>query len=414
MESNPLFLKKLFLLFTLYFVQACPYGFQAGCLPIILRQNGLSFANLGAIKLLFLPWICKPLISLKVEQKKQFWIFFTLIGLAFICFWSADHVSIFQLFHVSLMLLSFNFLCATLDICVDSLSVSLLDDDELGAASTIQVVAYKTGAAVSGGLLLLLHEHFGWATMFYLFGMVYLFTVIGLYSLNTIPIVSIPEHKVHQSMSIIETWKELNIPGTTWVIYFVLIYKLNTHSSDIVPLFMSDKGLPTNLLAIGNTIGRIFSIIGSTYSGYLLTKKRSAIELIEMFCTIQLFSIFVQFCFIYFWGSEGVDLSHRMDIYLLFGNYITLYWNLFCSGAITTACFTMMMSLSKKVPLSFFQGTYFSLLCTFEILGKVLFASTTGLVTDVMGPSFSVFCCMGLTALVLSSLKWSPLRKSER
>ncbi|CAB4060424.1 TRAPPC6 [Lepeophtheirus salmonis] len=37
--------------------RACPYGFQAGCLPIILRQNGLSFANLGAIKLLFLPWI---------------------------------------------------------------------------------------------------------------------------------------------------------------------------------------------------------------------------------------------------------------------------------------------------------------------------------------------------------------------
>ncbi|CAB4060423.1 unnamed protein product [Lepeophtheirus salmonis] len=45
---------------------------------------------------------------------------------------------------------------------------------------------------------------------------------------------------------------------------------------------------------------------------------------------------------------------------------------------------------------------------------KCCFASTTGLVTDVMGPSFSVFCCMGLTALVLSSLKWSPLRKSER
>jgi hypothetical protein len=29
----------------LYFVQGAPYGFQTACLPLILRQNGLSFTG---------------------------------------------------------------------------------------------------------------------------------------------------------------------------------------------------------------------------------------------------------------------------------------------------------------------------------------------------------------------------------
>ncbi len=74
----------------LYFVQGAPYGFQTACLPIILRevttirlfgavghhyvfyllQVGLSFTALGIMKLLFLPWVCKPLYAPIIERTK--------------------------------------------------------------------------------------------------------------------------------------------------------------------------------------------------------------------------------------------------------------------------------------------------------------------------------------------------------
>ena len=51
-------------------IQGAPYGFQVGCLPLILRQSGLSFSSLGAMKLLFLPWILKPLYATVIENTK--------------------------------------------------------------------------------------------------------------------------------------------------------------------------------------------------------------------------------------------------------------------------------------------------------------------------------------------------------
>ena len=51
-------------------MQGAPYGFQVGCLPLILRQSGLSFSSLGAMKLLFLPWILKPLYATVIESTK--------------------------------------------------------------------------------------------------------------------------------------------------------------------------------------------------------------------------------------------------------------------------------------------------------------------------------------------------------
>ena len=67
---------KLGTLTALYFVQGAPYGFQAVCLPIILRSGGLSFTALGLMKLLFVPWICKPLYAPLIDRtfSKKWWL----------------------------------------------------------------------------------------------------------------------------------------------------------------------------------------------------------------------------------------------------------------------------------------------------------------------------------------------------
>ncbi len=61
---------RLSTLSLLYFVQGAPYGFQTSCLPVVLRSEGMSFSALGAMKLLFLPWVCKPLYAPLIERTR--------------------------------------------------------------------------------------------------------------------------------------------------------------------------------------------------------------------------------------------------------------------------------------------------------------------------------------------------------
>ena len=67
---------KLSTLSILYFVQGAPYGFQSACLPIILRSQGLSYTALGVLKLLFLPWVCKPFYAPLVDRtfNRKWWL----------------------------------------------------------------------------------------------------------------------------------------------------------------------------------------------------------------------------------------------------------------------------------------------------------------------------------------------------
>ena len=67
---------KVGTLSLLYFVQGAPYGFQSACLPILLRSQGMSFTTLGIMKLLFLPWVCKPLFAPLVDSyfDKKWWL----------------------------------------------------------------------------------------------------------------------------------------------------------------------------------------------------------------------------------------------------------------------------------------------------------------------------------------------------
>jgi len=105
---------RFFSLFLLYFVQGAPYGFQTSCLPLILRKQGLSYSQLGALKLLFLPWVCKPLYAPIMEGFKTdlWWLVFSMVSMGLTCLFAAfsELLSIFQL---SFVLFILNFASAT-------------------------------------------------------------------------------------------------------------------------------------------------------------------------------------------------------------------------------------------------------------------------------------------------------------
>ena len=305
-------LRNLATLGLLYFVQGAPYGFQSSCLPIILRKEGLSFTQLGIMKLLFLPWICKPLYAPLVDgtMSKKFWLVLTMTCLGITCVITGVYCSIENVVALSVILFLLNLFSAAQDIAVDSLAVRVLESDEdLGIGNTIQVVAYKGGSIFAGGILLYLENIIGWAGMFNMLALMYFICVFLVTFLKLVEkheeakIPRLKDNTEKQAMNTDENFlmsflNIFSIEGTTWMVCFVMFYKLCERAEQTFSLYLVDKHVPTSTLAAWSTVLKTFSLVGSTYTGYYISKDK--VYLIISFDNWKL-SIFnkMQFTYVY-------------------------------------------------------------------------------------------------------------------
>ena len=140
----------------------------------------MSFTSLGLMKLLFLPWVCKPFYAPLVDKyfNRKWWLQSSMLALALTCLITSIAVDESQIMTLSVLLFLLNLFSSVQDIAVDSLAVSLLDENELGAGNTVQVVAYKAGSMFAGSLLLFVREAFGWTIMFMAFSSIYFVTIL--------------------------------------------------------------------------------------------------------------------------------------------------------------------------------------------------------------------------------------------
>eukprot|EP00090_Calanus_glacialis_P011870 TRINITY_DN20262_c0_g1_i1.p1 TRINITY_DN20262_c0_g1~~TRINITY_DN20262_c0_g1_i1.p1 ORF type:complete len:451 (-),score=116.56 TRINITY_DN20262_c0_g1_i1:174-1526(-) len=409
----------------LYFVQGAPYGFQTACLPLILRKTGLSFSSLGAMKLLFLPWVCKPLYAPLIERSKSklWWLVSSMLvlGLTCICaaFTSEDMLAV-----LAFILFMLNLASATQDICVDSLALKILRPDELGAGNTIQVMAYKAGSVFAGGSLLWVRDLTNWSVMWIIFGSLYLICiclVCGLRLVSSeeraVPRPGEPLNPVRENLSSI-----FMVDGTRWMVGFVLFYKLCERGEGTLPIFLVDKGVPISKLAFWTGIVRsAASLTGSSLGGFLLSaKKLSPRTVLNQAAVLRCFPIFLQFILISAWGTQPITSADTLedfsfDSLMFYMAIISLCLANFCAGVLTTACFTAMMSLSQTAP-ERIQSSHYSLLATMEVLGKLAFASISGWLIDLYGLD-SIFVIFVVFSVLTVPLLWSmpvPMLKAGK
>ncbi len=296
-----------------------------------------------------------------------------------------------ELLLLSICMILLNLFSAVQDVAVDSLAVAILDEDELGAGNTVQVVAYKFGSMFSGGLLLYVKEAFGWTPMFTIFASIYFVCILLITQLDldrleqktTRTEQTSNTKQVHLSVS--EELKRLfNVPGTLWLTFFVLTYKLC--ESQAFTIYLVDKKVPTEELALLSTIVRGASILGSFFSGYALTRyKTRPAKLIVISAVIRASAVVGLATVMTLWGFEPIQsTSSTRDWCLKMAGFGLLCLFTIGAGAITTPVFTLMMGLSQKSPKDI-QGTHFSMLATSEILGKLMFATVNGWIIDLVG-----------------------------
>lgn len=320
-----------------------------------------------------------------------------------------------------------NLASACQDISVDSLALHILKEEELGIGNTVQVVAYKCGSVFAGGALLFLMDSVGWSGMWIGFGSIYficIYLVIFLNLVDTSDVKSANDDITSDSTSmfkmVVENISSLfHVPGTKWIVTFVLFYKLCERGESVFPIFLVDKGIPMTKMAFWNGVVRAMaSVGGSTFSGYLLSSRRVAVmKVLLLFAKMRIIPIAGQLLIIRFWGLNAIKSAEDLDkisfdCFMFYLSIASLCVANFFAGVVTTATFTSMMTVSQSAPAEI-QTTHYSFLATMEVLGKLSFATVAGALIDQLGLS-PVYLLFVLTAILTVPLLWmKPQQESS-
>lgn len=185
------------LLFSLYWAQGLPVGFMTHALPVILRAQGVSLAQIGGFGLLMLPWSIKIFWAPLVDRfgysafgHYRSWIVpaqllsvVVLIGLSFLPIQALNQPAYLLAFFVAL--LSMNLVGATQDIATDGLAVNMLKNEQQHWGNTFQVIGSRLGFIVGGGAILWALDWLDWQITF--------LVLAGLVLLNTLPVLCFKE-----------------------------------------------------------------------------------------------------------------------------------------------------------------------------------------------------------------------------
>lgn len=173
---------SVLLLMFLYFIQGLPYGLQAQFLPVYLRSKGVDLTDIGLLKIVYAPWLCKFLWGPLVDQlsTKRKWLLVSILCLGGTCIFGAFFPPDF-LIPVIIVLFLLNLFASIQDVAVDAIAIRLLTSDELGQGNTVQVVGYKLGSIFGGGILASFVHVIGWMGLFLVLAVLYVEAAMFIY-----------------------------------------------------------------------------------------------------------------------------------------------------------------------------------------------------------------------------------------
>lgn len=350
----------LAVLLTLYFAQGLPAGFIAQALPAILRDYDVSLSMIGLSGLLLVPWAWKFLWAPIVDKyfsaywgRSRSWILplqlLSAVIVASVGLFHPQHFSSPQtLWGLYTLLFFLSLIGATHDVAADGLATRSLsrfkassvhpsgDINEYkynqaseaqqsseggaganrlesqmplvqnaadsiknpyqGMGNAVQVIGYRMGLILGGGVFLLVLSSWSWRYSF--------FAMAGLILLNTLPIWRYPENKhipivLETSAKSSHVNSKVNQPRKTafsiasikdyvadqygyfwsntqmraWLGVLLTFKVVDGISSGMVKPMMVDMGIPTGSIGLwASVLGSIASLIGAAVAAWVLKR----------------------------------------------------------------------------------------------------------------------------------------------
>src|SRR5438128_6872628 len=136
-------------------------------IPVYLRLQGVSLADIGLLGLVGLPWTLKflwaPAVDVWGHRRTWVWACQALMGLPLIVLAGLHaHEEVWILWSVLILLAV---LSATQDIAIDAYTIELLEKHEMGVANGVRVTAYRLALIAAGGLVGAVAGLAGWGVV---------------------------------------------------------------------------------------------------------------------------------------------------------------------------------------------------------------------------------------------------------
>lgn len=375
--------KTLALLSALYFVEGVPWGFQSQALPIFLREHHESLTVIGLLNALSLPWMTKALWAPLVDRygshrfgRRKSWIVPLQIALMLACLFGSSVVRGAEWKPVLIVVFLMNACAAMMDIAVDALAVDVFRDNGIGTGNITQVVGYKAGSLVSGGLLVWATSKIGWSGLFV--GMACLIvpiTIITSLVHEPAHVEEITVHRTRPKFSEIEVMlrEQLRKPGTLAFFAFVGTYKLGEQLVDsMFKPFLIDVGFSAPQVGLWvSTFGMAASLSGS-FVGGILASRWALLRAVSWSAVLRLLPLL---------AVTALTLGKPTASAVI----VTTVAEHFFGGLLTTATFALMMSRTERR----MGATHYSVIATIEMLGKAPIPIIAGPIAEKYGYTFT-------------------------
>ena len=388
---------RLVVLALLYLVQGMPFGFQVGALPVFLYEQGVGLEAIVFSTALALPWALKFLWAPAVESfgghtgGRKRWIVPLQVLMA-LGFFGASQLELPEQVSVLMgVLLVLNALAATQDIAVDGLAVDLLPPSELGLGNAAQVVGFKLGMTMAGGVLVWLTAWIDWSGAFLCMAVLIL-AVAAVLWLTPEPGFTTDDavDTGPRVREIIEGLKRtMTEPGMVLILAVIGTYKMGESVIDVMfKPFLMEHGITASQLGLWlGTWGMGASIAGSVAGGVLAMRCR-LLPLLLWAGVVRLLPQAAQVCM----AMGIIEVSPASAMVIALAEHAA-------GGVLTTVMFACMMGWVDRS----IGASHFTLLACIEVWGKSIAAFVSGVIAAQLGyaGAFGLGLSLGCVFLLL-------------
>lgn len=267
---------------------------------------------------------------------------------------------------------------ASQDVVLDAYRREIMPDEELGLASTLYVNGYRLAMLVSGAFALYIAGFVPWPEVYRWMALLMVpAIIITAVAPKELKHIKIPNNLGEAMIGPLRDF--FTRPGAWTILLFILLYKAgDSMAANMTTPFILKIGYTTKDIAkIAKVFGMGATILGALIGGVFMLKQNMKRSLVS-FGILQAIS------------TLGFSVLATLPVSYFSLATVVAFENL-ASGMGTAAYAGYMASLTNKQ----FTGTQYALLTALMGIPRVILASPTGKMAEMMGwEMFFVFCTL--------------------
>lgn len=390
---SKIFSYRMLIMLLLGYCSGLPLLLTASTLQAWMTNEGVSLTAIGMVSLISAPYTFKFLWAPFLDRytipflgRRRGWMFITQLLLILSIFALSLFNPKTELANMAVCAFLIAFFSASQDIVIDAYRREIVQEEELGLASSLYVNGYRLAMLVSGAFALFLADQMSWKSVYEIMALcmipALIFTFIAPREHDLI------KAPVSLREAVVEPLKDFfNRRGAFIILTFIMLYKVgdNMASNMTTPFILQSGYTKTDIATVAKTFGMATTLLGALFGGVLMLRMKMKSSLI-------IFGIFQAV------STLGFSILPSLPVHFSSLALIIGFENL-AAGMGGSAYAAYMASLTNKQ----FTATQYALLSSLMAIPRVILSSPTGKMAEVLGwESFFIVCTfMAVPGLLL-------------